>query len=354
MLFTGSITLLTGKPLVQSKCKNIFVLKLNSTVMDNIIFAEGLRKTYQTKGNPVEAVKGVDLQVRRGEIFGFLGPNGAGKTTILRILSTLLLPDAGKSKVTGFDLLKDAKNVRRRIGYVSQAGGSDRDVTAIEDLILQGRLYGLNHADATKQAKILIETLDLACIAGRKSGTYSGGQKRRLDIALGMMHQPELLFLDEPTTGLDPQNRARLWDEVIRLRDQGISIFLTTHYMDEADHLSDQIAIMDQGRIVAQGSPGELKKQVAGDTVILGLEQNGYSMDLVMQLLGQQAYVKEASLELGRLRLYVENGETALPDILRLLDKGEIGLRSISLSQPSLNDVFLRQTGRSLTEETFA
>jgi len=322
--------------------------------MEHILFTDGLRKSYITKGKKVEAVRGVNLQVQPGEIFGFLGPNGAGKTTTLHMLTTLLKPDAGIATLVGLDLLRDSEKIRTCIGYVSQAGGSDRDVTAWEDLLMQGRLYGMSLQAAKQRSKELISAFDLETIADRKAGTYSGGQRRRLDIALGMMHRPPLLFLDEPTTGLDPQNRARLWEEVRRLRNAGTTIFLTTHYMDEADALADRIAIMDQGLIVAEGTPRALKKQVAGDVVTLGLSENGAIKDKALQLLTIQHYVKEAAFEQGMLRLYVHEGEIILPEILRLLDKEQIGLQTISLAQPTLNDVFLRQTGRSLNEEIIA
>jgi len=318
--------------------------------MEHIVLTNGLKKSFKAQGKTVEAVRGVDLAVRTGEVFGFLGPNGAGKTTTLRMLTTLLTPDAGEATLAGCDLLKHPQRLRERIGYVSQAGGSDRGMSAWENLVLQGRLFGMNRHDAAAQAKALILAFDLEAIADRKAATYSGGQRRRLDVALGMMHRPQLLFLDEPTTGLDPQNRARLWEEVRRLRDSGVTIFLTTHYLDEADALADRIAIMDQGKIEAEGSPRELKKQIAGDVVLLGLSADGAHNQKALQLFTDQPYVREASYEQGQLRLYVHEGEATLPDILRLLDHAQIGLKTISLSQPTLDDVFLRQTGRSLQE----
>jgi len=318
--------------------------------MEHIVLTNGLKKSFKAQGKTVEAVRGVDLAVRKGEVFGFLGPNGAGKTTTLRMLTTLLTPDAGEATLAGCDLLKHPQRLRERIGYVSQAGGSDRGMSAWENLVLQGRLFGMNRHNAAAQAKALILAFDLEAIADRKAVTYSGGQRRRLDVALGMMHRPQLLFLDEPTTGLDPQNRARLWDEVRRLRDSGVTIFLTTHYLDEADALADRIAIMDQGKIEAEGSPRELKKQIAGDVVLLGLSADGAHNEKALQLFTDQPYVREASYEQGHLRLYVHEGEATLPEILRLLDHAQIGLKTISLSQPTLDDVFLRQTGRSLQE----
>lgn len=318
--------------------------------MDTILMTKGLRKTFASKTGPVEAVKGVDLRVNAGEIFGFLGPNGAGKTTTLRMLATLMAPDQGEAYVAGYDLIREPNRVRTAIGYVSQVGGSDRDLTAEADLFLQGRLYRIPAKAARQRAGELLKALGLSDIARRKSATYSGGQKRRLDIALGMMHRPALLFLDEPTTGLDPASRAQLWEEVRRLRDQGTTIFLTTHYMDEADELSDRIAIMDKGVIVAEGTPRALKQQVAGDMILLGLSEDGVVKERALSLLKDRDYVREAGYEQGRLRLYVKDGETVLPDILRQLDHARIGLASVTLSQPTLDDVFLRQTGRSLHE----
>jgi len=312
-----------------------------------MIETRGLRKSFQTRRGVVEAVTGVDLRVAAREVFGFLGPNGAGKTTTLRMLATLLPPSGGEATVAGADLRREPAAVRERIGYVGQAGGADTQISGRSELAFQGRLYGMGRAAAERRAAEMLETLELTECADRLIGTYSGGQKRRLDIGLGLMHSPRLLFLDEPTTGLDPQSRARMWDEVRRLRDAGTTVFLTTHYLEEADALCDHLAIIDHGRIVAEGTPDELKRQVAGDLVTLGLAGDpGAALDL----LRSQAFVREASAEGGVLRLYVERGETALPAILRLLDAAGLGLTTMSVSRPSLDDVFLRQTGRSLRE----
>jgi len=322
----------------------------------NIIETHGLRKTFKArgaqKGTPqiVEAVKGIDLQVKQGEIFGFLGPNGAGKSTTLRMLATLLPPSEGQANVAGCDLLKQPQQVRERIGYVSQAGGTDGSATARENLILQARLYGKSKTDAQHRAAELIEALELTEFADRPARTYSGGQKRRLDLGLGMVHQPTLLFLDEPTTGLDPQSRARLWDEVRKLRAEGTTIFLTTHYLDEADVLADRLSIMDHGQIVAEGTPDALKRQIAGDVVTLGLDVQNGELKRAGQLLGEQSFVRELHTDEEQIQLYVERGEEALPSILRLLDGAGLGIRTVALSRPSLDDVFLRQTGRSLRE----
>ncbi len=231
------------------------------------IQAHGLRKSFRVKDQSVEAVSGLDLTVAPGQIFGFLGPNGAGKTTTLRILTTLLPADAGEAFVAGADVTRYPQQVRRRIGYVGQLGGADGSATGLENLLLQARLYGLTAAEAQKRATELIELFDLGPFASRTARTYSGGQRRRLEVALGILHRPQVLFLDEPTTGLDPQNRANLWDQVRQLRDGGTTVFLTTHYLDEADQLSDRLAIIDHGRVIAEGTPAQLKQRYSGDTI---------------------------------------------------------------------------------------
>ena len=315
---------------------------------EHVIETHGLRRTFKSGKRMVEAVAGVDLLVTPGEIFGFLGPNGAGKTTTLRMLATLLPPTEGTARVAGVDLRAQPHLVRERIGYVGQAGGADREITGRRELVFQGRLYGMSAAEASRRAAELIEKLELEGAADRKVGTYSGGQKRRLDIGLGLVHEPQLLFLDEPTTGLDPQSRARVWDEVQRLHERGITVFLTTHYLDEADALCDRIAIIDYGRIVAEGTPEELKRAVAGDVVTLSV--GGDRQQAALDLLKAQDFVREAGSEDGLVRLYVDRGEVAMPAILRLLDSSGMQLRTMELHRPSLDDVFLRKTGRSLRE----
>jgi ABC-2 type transport system ATP-binding protein len=314
---------------------------------DRIIETADLRRTFRTRAGSVDAVAGVDLGVSEGDIFGFLGPNGAGKTTTLRILATLLPPTSGRATVAGFDVARRPDQVRRRIGYVAQSGGSYRGATGREELVIQGRLFDLGTRDAKGRAQDILDALDLADAADRPCSTYSGGMRRRLDIGIGMVHRPAVLFLDEPTTGLDPQARARMWDEIRRLRDSGTSVFLTTHYLEEADALCDHLAIIDHGRIVAEGSPTELKRLVAGDVLTIGVDGNS---ERVVLLLRNQPYVREASLEDGLVRLYVDRGEEAVPNVLRLLDGHGLAPQTISLHRPSLDDVFLKQTGRSLRE----
>jgi ABC-2 type transport system ATP-binding protein len=314
---------------------------------DAVIQTAGLRRTFKGRGGEVEAVAGVDLSVAAGDIFGFLGPNGAGKTTTLRILATLLPPTAGTACVAGFDVARQAREVRTRIGYVAQSGGSYRESTGREELVIQGRLFGMGKADAGRRAVEILAALDLTDAADRTCKTYSGGMRRRLNIGIGMVHKPAVLFLDEPTTGLDPQARARLWEEIRKLRETGTTVFLTTHYLEEADALCDRLAIIDHGKIVAEGSPDELKHEIAGDVLTVGVNGHG---DQVVALLDKQPYVREACLEDGLVRLYVDHGETAVPNVLRLLDSNGLAPSTMDLHRPSLDDVFLKKTGRSLRE----
>jgi ABC-2 type transport system ATP-binding protein len=319
--------------------------------MHEVIEAAELRKQFASRRGTVEAVRGVSFAVAQGEIFGFLGPNGAGKTTTLRMLTTLLPIDAGAATVAGFDVAREPKNVRRRIGYVSQLGGADDLATGRENLALQGRLYGRDKGYVAQRVDELLPLLDLASFADRRVRTYSGGQRRRLDVALGIVHEPEVLFLDEPTTGLDPQNRANLWEHLRRLRERGTTVFLTTHYLEEADALCDRVMIIDHGQIVAEGSPRELKRQVVGDSVVLRVAEEGDARERARAVLGAAAFVSSvASADEDQLRCYVDDGAAALPELLRLLDGEQVGLRSISLSEPTLDDVFLAKTGRSLRD----
>jgi len=317
---------------------------------NTVIRTKDLQKSFIVKKQAVKAVDGVDLEVKAGEIFGFLGPNGAGKTTTLRMLATLLPVDGGEATVAGYDVRKKPNEVRKHVGYVSQLGGADDEATGLEDLLLQGRLYGMSSNQAKQRASELIKALQLEEFADRKIRTYSGGQKRRLNVASGIMHKPDVLFLDEPTTGLDPQNRANLWEQVRKLRDAGTTIFLTTHYLEEADALSDRLAIMDNGKIVAEGTPRELKAKIAGDAVVIKPQRAGHAIDAISKYLAEQPFVKEARIEGDAIRLYVENGSQALPKIITLLETKKVLVDAVSLSQPSLDDVFLMQTGRSLRD----
>ncbi len=316
-----------------------------------MILTKDLRRTFKSRKAEVEAVRGVDLRVDAGEIFGFLGPNGAGKTTTLRMLATLLPPTAGTAVVAGADLASEPQEVRRRIGYVPQGGSTDPAETGRGELVIQGRLYGMGKAAAVTRAAEVLEALDLTAAADRPTSTYSGGMRRRLDVGLGIVHRPVVLFLDEPTTGLDPQARARMWDEIRVLRERGTTVFLTTHYLEEADALADRLAIIDHGRIVAKGTADELKRQVAGDVITLGVDG---AVEHVLAAVRTQPFVREASGDDEVVRLYVDQGDTAVPQLLRVLDRAGLTARTITLSRPSLDDVFLRQTGRSLREESAA
>ncbi|MEV4713596.1 ATP-binding cassette domain-containing protein [Micromonospora sp. NPDC049374] len=318
-----------------------------------MIETRGLRKSFRSRAGretkTVEAVRGVDLDVPAGEIFGFLGPNGAGKTTTLRMLATLIEPDGGQATIAGADLLKDPGEVRRRIGYVAQGGSTWDESTGREELVLQARMYGIGKAEAQRRAVRALEAFQLVEFADRKCKTYSGGQRRRVEIALGIIHEPKIVFLDEPTTGLDPQSRAHMWDEIRRLRADGMTVFITTHYLDEADALCDRIAIMDHGEVVAEGTPTDLKREISGDVVQVGLDVTATGE--AEKLLDGEEYVNRLELlDEGGLRLFVDEGATAIPRILRRVDAAGLDLRSIELHRPSLDDVFLTKTGRSLRE----
>jgi len=315
-----------------------------------MIETRGLRKSFVSRQGrekkTVDAVRGVDLSVDEGEIFGFLGPNGAGKTTTLRMLATLIEPDGGDATIAGADLRKDPGEVRRRIGYVAQGGSTWDDSTAREELVLQARLYGISKSVATERAARVLEGFQLSDYADRKCKTYSGGQRRRVDIALGIIHEPKVVFLDEPTTGLDPQSRAHMWDEIRRLRAEGMTVFITTHYLDEADALCDRISIMDNGEIVASGTPAELKREISGDVVLVGVA----SPARAAEALGSADFINKLETHEDSVRLYVDEGASAIPLILRALDSASVPLGTIELHRPSLDDVFLTKTGRSLRE----
>jgi len=315
-----------------------------------MIETHGLTKSFRSRqgrqNKTVEAVRGVDLAVEPGEIFGFLGPNGAGKTTTLRMLATLMEPDGGTAVIAGADLRKNPGEVRRRIGYVAQGGSTWDESTAREELVLHARMYGMNKSEAQRRAATTLAAFQLAEYADRRCKTYSGGQRRRVDIALGIIHQPKVVFLDEPTSGLDPQSRAHMWDEVRRLREEGMTVFLTTHYLEEADALCDRIAIMDYGQVVAEGTPDSLKQEIAGDVVNISLSETARAA----QLLGSTDFVRKLETMDDGVRLFVDEAGSAIPQILRALDGDGIVLGGIELHRPSLDDVFLTKTGRTLRE----
>jgi ABC-2 type transport system ATP-binding protein len=316
---------------------------MNQASENHAVETRSLTRTF--KGG-VEAVRGIDLSVAQGEVFGFLGPNGAGKTTTVRMLCTLLPPTAGSATVAGVDVVADAAEVRRRIGVALQEIGLDPVQTGRELLELQCGLYGITGADAKARATELLALVGLTEAANRRTKTYSGGMKRRLDLAAALVHSPQVLFLDEPTTGLDPASRLTVWDEVRRINAAGTTVFLTTQYLEEADQLCDRVAIIDAGRIVAEGTPERLKAQMGHDVVRLTLDGAGAQATeaAVRDLPGLERVVTEPD----ELALYLEDGAGSIAEIVRLLDRESIRVGAIAVARPSLDDVFLRATGRRL------
>jgi ABC-2 type transport system ATP-binding protein len=320
-----------------------------------VIHARGLARTFTTRTgrrrSEVTAVAGVDLDVEAGEIVGFLGPNGAGKTTTLRMLTTLLAPTAGSATVAGYDVATQSAQVRRSIGYVSQSGSTLPEARAGEEVVDHGRLYGISTAQATARGQELFAQLDLDGLWTRNPRAMSGGQRRRLDIAMGLVHDPKLVFLDEPTTGLDPQARANLWEHIGALRtDRGATIFLTTHYLDEADALCDRVLVIDHGVIVAGDTPEALKQQVSGDLVELVLT-DAAALPRAAAALGALAPGSAPQVEGLAVSLRVPHAGRELAGLLRALDRDGVGLEAIEVRRPTLDDVFLNLTGRSLREE---
>src|SRR3954467_13245088 len=317
-----------------------------------MIEARGLVQTFHTgrgkNAKEVRAVDGVDLDVAEGEVVGFLGPNGAGKTTTLRMLTTLLRPTAGTATVAGFDVVTESVQVRRSIGYVSQVGATFSGAFAGDEVVDHGMLYGMSRADAVRRGQELFEQLQLDGLWRRMPKNMSGGQKRRLDVVMGLVHDPILVFLDEPTTGLDPQARANLWDHIEGLRSRlGATVFLTTHYLDEADALADRIVVIDQGRIVASDTSDNLKTQVSGDLVDLEVA----SSDQVGAAAPRLSSLAEAVGTAGRhVRGRVQRAGRVVPALLRDLDSAGVSLDSIEVLRPTLDDVFLTLTGRSLRD----
>jgi ABC-2 type transport system ATP-binding protein len=313
---------------------------------DRSITAEGMRRDF----GGLHAVDGVDLAIPGGRIFGFLGPNGAGKSTLVKILTTILNPTAGRATVAGFDVQKQGGKVREAIGVALQDVGLDPLMTARELLMLQAELFGTPRDIARKTAERLLVTVGLDDVDPKKrSGAYSGGMKRRLDLALALVHDPRILFLDEPTTGLDPASRAAIWEEVRRLNDDlGMTIFLTTQYLEEADRLADEIAIINKGKIVAQGTPSDLKREVGDEVVELqfGSCEEAASADAALAALAPN---RQASNR--QLRLYFARAAESVPELVRALDGAGIRLQGLTIEQPSLDDVFLRVTGEALEHE---
>jgi ABC-2 type transport system ATP-binding protein len=320
--------------------------------MGSMIEARGLVHEFHTKQgrtkSVVRAVDGVDLDVAEGEVVGFLGPNGAGKTTTLRMLTTLLRPHEGRAVVAGYDVVTQSEEVRRNIGYVSQIGGTFSGARAGDEVMDHGMLYGRTRAQVEARGRELFEQLQLDGLWTRMPRNMSGGQKRRLDIVMGLIHEPRLVFLDEPTTGLDPQARVNLWQHIADLRDKrGATVLLTTHYLDEADALSDRIVIIDQGRIVASDTAENLKAQVKGDLVALELTDAAQVSGAAERL---RSIAAEVEVEGRHVRGRVARAGREVPGLLRELDRDGVELEAIEVVRPSLDDVFLTLTGRSLRD----
>ncbi len=318
--------------------------------LDNIIEVADLTKVYPPN---IVAVDKISFHVERGEIFGFLGPNGAGKSTTIKVLTTLLRRNGGSAMVDGHDPEKEPDVVRRLIGYAAQEVGIDDDLTGRENLRLQCRLYHLSSGIIEGRVSELLKTVDLEEAADRRAGTYSGGMRKRLDLAAGLIHRPKLLFLDEPTTGLDPQNRRAIWGHIQRLNDEGTTIFLTTQYMEEVDRLADRLCILDHGRIVAEGTPSSLKADIGADVVRVALRENGNPdvRKAALAALGRLAGVKEIQEYEGGLAVYANEGSSLVPEIVRTLDGAGIGIAQLTFSAPSLDDVFLKHTGHQMRVE---
>ena len=319
---------------------------LNPT-MDNgraaAIDARGIRKSY----GDVQALRGVDLRVSTSTVTALLGPNGAGKTTLVRILTTLLQPDAGQAWVAGYDVARDSSRLRGAIGLAGQSAAIDGILTGRENLELVGRLYHQPAADARRRAGELLEQFDLSEAADRQSKTYSGGMRRRLDLAASLMARPQVLFLDEPTTGLDPRSRRDLWDVIRQLVRDGTTVLLTTQYMEEADLLADQIAVIDHGRLIAEGTAAQLKSRTGGEVLAIHVEDPATIEAAARTLANFGAGDPQVSPDTGEITMPVEHGSSMLADVIRGLDESGVAVSDITLRQPTLDDVFLALTGHA-------
>jgi ABC-2 type transport system ATP-binding protein len=311
--------------------------------------AHDLVKNYPPQ---TRALDGLSLAIAPGEVFGLLGPNGAGKTTVIKILTTLTRPDSGTATVAGHDVLRAAQKVRRSIGVVAQKSGTDPMATGRDNLLLQGHLYGLGGAALKQRVGELVDRFDLGAVADRAVRTYSGGTQRRLDVAVGLVHRPTVLFLDEPTTGLDPEARAALWQEIGRLSTgDGLTILLTTHYLEEADRLADRLAIVDSGRVVVGGTPDALKGELRGDAVHVELGERP-DEPAVREAIGAVPGVREVSVDGRLLSARADDGAAAVPGVLAALDKAGTAVAAVTVARPSLDDVYLRHVGHRYAETT--
>ena len=317
-----------------------------------MIHTEQLTKHFVSKKETVEAVKGVDIDVAPGELVAFLGPNGAGKSTTLRMLTTLLPPTSGRAWVAGASILDEPAVVRSRIGYIGQGDGAGHSFRVRDELVMQGKFYGMNSSDAAARATELMQTLDLTALGKRAVSTLSGGQRRRLDVALGLMHSPALLFLDEPSTGMDPQNRANLWEHIDRLREgQQTTIVLTTHYLEEADSQAERVLVIDHGEIIADDTAANLKATLAGDRISVTVDSaDADAASAIMADRGREVSRSDSSLG-AELAGRFDRGTRTLPGLLATMQSAGLEVRAADVRVPTLDDVFLSLTGRSLREE---
>ena len=306
--------------------------------------AKNLKKTFKTKQGNVEAVRDVSFKVNKGEIFGILGPNGAGKSTTILMLTTLLRITSGTAKINDLDVVKNDSEVRNKIGIALQDTGIDNLLTARELFYTTARLWGLSKSKSKDRTEEMLNLVGLTEAADRRVKTYSGGMKRRLDLGLSLVHKPEVLFLDEPTTGLDPGSRRVLWDEIKKLRDEGVTIILTTQYLEEADELANRISIIDEGLVVAEGTPDELKSSIGGDVITLTFKTDDDAIKA-------QTIIENSDIEDNQIRVTVENGAEKIPNLLNQLVSKDINVQSVSANKPSLDDVFLKVTGYRLEGE---
>ena len=320
--------------------------------MPETIRVEDLVEVY---ADGTKAVDGISFEVNEGEFFGFLGPNGAGKSTTIKVLTTLLKKTAGKVSVAGFDIEKHPEEIRKMIGVQSQETVVDPDLTGKENMMLQGHLHQMGGEELMKRVDELLNLVGIADVADKRAGHYSGGMKKRLDLASALVHKPKLLFLDEPTTGLDPQSRAAIWEYLSKLnKEEGITIFLTTQYMEEADKLCQRLYIIDQGRIVANGTPESLKREVGADSITMTLENGGAAPETrerAKQVLGGLQGINKIIESDGGLTVYAKNASLIIADIVRAFDSNSIHLSSVNFASPTLDDVFLQHTGRRIRAE---
>ncbi|MBV8830331.1 MAG: ATP-binding cassette domain-containing protein [Acidobacteriaceae bacterium] len=312
-------------------------------------FAVEVRDLVKTYRGGVRALAGLNLSVRSGSVFALLGPNGAGKSTTIKILNTLSLPDSGQARIGGFDVLTQAQDVRRIIGCVAQMSGVDVESTGRENLTLQGQLHGLGGPELKRRVDTLLQRMSLAQAADRLARTYSGGMQRKLDIAMGLINQPKVLFLDEPTTGLDPEARADLWNEIALLSKEGLTVLLTTHYLEEADRLAEIVAIMDRGKKVAEGTPEALKAELQGDAIQVDLLALA-SHDQIRTTLSEVPGLGELQVTGNSLHVRAEHGASAVPAVLLALESQGLRVASVKVSRPSLDDVYLHHTGRTFAQ----